>query len=115
YLLPRHQHLVRGETIRAAQLARPLFASRCVSEFFYQLACNVTRASPLKPRALAAAGVRSMTRPRTNGPRSLIRTTTLRPLLLFVTRTRVPNGSVRCAAVKPLGFARSPLAVRSPA
>jgi hypothetical protein len=42
-----------------------------------------------------------MTRRRMNGPRSLIRTVTLRPLLLFVTRTRVPKGSVRCAAVRP--------------
>src|SRR5438477_150358 len=34
-----------------------------------------------------------MTRPRTNGPRSLIVTTTERPLFLLVTRTFVPNGS----------------------
>ena len=38
-----------------------------------------------------------MIRPRTNGPRSLMVTITERPLCLFVTRTLVPNGSVRCA------------------
>src|SRR5450759_3245273 len=37
---------------------------------------SVTDAKPEKPNARAAAGVTSMTRPRTNGPRSLIRTTT---------------------------------------
>ena len=42
----------------------------------------------------AARRERSIMRPRTKGPRSLIRTTTLRPLLRRVTRTRVPNGSV---------------------
>jgi peptidoglycan hydrolase-like protein with peptidoglycan-binding domain len=62
-----------------------------------------TGARPLKPSARAAAGVRSMMRPRTNGPRSLIRTVTLRPLRLLVTFTFVPNGSVRCAAVRPPG------------
>jgi hypothetical protein len=36
---------------------------------------SVTGARPEKPNARAAAGVTSMTRPRTNGPRSLIRTT----------------------------------------
>ena len=65
-------------------------------------------------RARAAAGVRSIMRQRTNGPRSLIRTVTLRPLRLLVTLTFVPNGSVRCAAVSPLGRARSPEAVFSP-
>ena len=55
-----------------------------------------------------------MMRPRTNGPRSLIRTTTERPLFRFVTRTLVPNGSVGWAAVSAPGEARSPLAVRPP-
>ena len=40
----------------------------------------VTGASPEKPNARAAAGITSMIRPGTNGPRSLIRTTTARPL-----------------------------------
>lgn len=47
----------------------------------------------------AEALERSITRPPAYGPRSLIRTTTERPLLLFVTRTFVPKGSVRWAAV----------------
>jgi hypothetical protein len=42
--------------------------------------------------ALAAAGVSSITRPRTNGPLPLIVTSTLFPFFLFVTRTRVPYG-----------------------
>src|SRR6188768_2968272 len=67
-----------------------------------------TGARPLKPSACAAAGVSSIMRPRTNGPRSLIRTVTLRPFRLLVTLTFVPNGSVRCAAVRPLGCALSP-------
>lgn len=41
----------------------------------------VTGASPDMPIARAAAGVTSMIRPLTNGPRSLIVTTTERPLL----------------------------------
>src|SRR6516165_7255094 len=45
------------------------------------------------------AGDTSITRPRTKGPRSLMVTITERPLLLFVTFTLVPNGSVRWAAV----------------
>jgi hypothetical protein len=42
---------------------------------------TVTGASPDMPSACAAAGVTSMMRPCTNGPRSLIVTTTERPLL----------------------------------
>ena len=40
-----------------------------------------------------------MMRPRTAGPRSLMRTTTDLSLARFVTRTIVPKGSVACAAV----------------
>ena len=42
-------------------------------------------------------------RPPTKGPRSLMRTTTERPLPTWVTRTRVPNGSERWAAVRRAG------------
>jgi hypothetical protein len=63
------------------------------------------------PIAWAAAGVRSMCLPATNGPRSLMRTTT-HPLWQILTRE--PNGSVRCAAVRAPQFIRSPLAVRLP-
>src|SRR5262252_7290601 len=75
---------------------------------------RATGARPEKPSSCAAAGVTSMTRPRTKGPRSLIRTTTERPLRRLVTRTCVPNGRVRCAAVKPFARAISPLAVLPP-
>ena len=46
------------------------------------------------PSDLAAACETSITRPLTNGPRSLTRTVTDRPLSTSVTRTFVPNGSV---------------------
>src|SRR6202030_122974 len=59
----------------------------------------------------AAAGVTSMMRPLVNGPRSLMRTMTVRPLRWLVTRTMVPNGSVRCAAVSLPGEKVSPFAV----
>ena len=50
-------------------------------------------------------------RPRINGPRSLIRTTTLLPFLLLITLILLPNGKLRCAAVIAEGFMRSPFAV----
>src|SRR5919199_4579479 len=43
-----------------------------------------------------------------------MRTTTERPVRLFTTRTRVPNGRVRCAAVSAFVLKVSPLAVRRP-
>ena len=53
-----------------------------------------------------------MSRPRVNGPRSLIVTIVEAPVRGFVTSTRVPNGSVLCAAVRPSGWNSWPLAVR---
>jgi hypothetical protein len=64
-----------------------------------------------KPMARAAAGDRSMSLPRTHGPRSLMRTVT-HPL--WQTRIWVPNGSLRWAAVMAAQFSRSPLAVLWP-
>ena len=61
-----------------------------------------------------AAGVRSMTRPCTNGPRSLTRTTTDRCERRLVTFTIVPNGRERWASVNPPDEACSPFAVRPP-
>lgn len=66
------------------------------------------------PNARAAPVDRSMQRPFTNGPRSLTRTVTLRPLDCEVIVTREPNDLVRWAAVIALGFIRSPDAVRPP-
>lgn len=74
----------------------------------------VTGARLEMPMACAAAGDMSMMRPRTKGPRSLIVTTTEFPVLRLVTRTLVPNGSDRCAAVKAAGLSRAPLAVLLP-
>ncbi len=48
------------------------------------------------------------------GPRSLIRTITAVRLSTFVTRTVVPKGSVRCAAVRSNMLYLSPLAVSRP-
>jgi hypothetical protein len=48
-----------------------------------------------------------MSRPRTQGPRSLMRIVTP----LWQTRSWVPNGSLRWAAVIAAQFSRSPLAV----
>lgn len=59
----------------------------------------------------AAAFDRSMIRPLTNGPRSLIRTTTDLPVRELVTFTLVPKGRLRCAAVIFAGFIISPDAV----
>ncbi len=55
---------------------------------------------PNIPRASAAPRLTSITRLRINGPRSVMRTSTSRPLTRLCTRTQVPNGSVRWAAVK---------------
>ena len=76
---------------------RAAATSPCFSTF------NFTGATPGPTRSIcrAARKERSMTRPSINGPRSLILTSTSRPLLLFVTRTSVLNGRVRCAAVNP--------------
>ena len=49
--------------------------------------------------ASAARGERSRMRPRVNGPRSLILTTTERPLSRFVTFAKEDSGSERCAAI----------------
>ena len=49
-----------------------------------------------------------------NGPRSLIRTVTERPVRSLTTRTLVPNGKVRCAAVMAFALKVSPLAVLRP-
>jgi hypothetical protein len=56
-----------------------------------------------------------MSRPRVNGPRSLIVTTVEAPVRGFVSFTRVPNGSFLCAAVRPSGRNAWPLAVPEPA
>jgi hypothetical protein len=55
-----------------------------------------------------------MSRPRVNGPRSLIVTIVEAPVWGFVSFTRVPNGSLLCAAVRPSGRNAWPLAVPEP-
>src|SRR5947208_676772 len=67
------------------------------------------------PMWRAAASDRSAIRPDTKGPRSFTTTSTLRWFSRLVTRTRVPNGSVRCAIVSAAGSNGSPLAVFLPA
>src|SRR6478752_150756 len=60
--------------------------------------------APFMLIAPAAADDRSITRPPTYGPRSLMVTTTDWPLRWLVTRTLVPNGSVLWAAVMAFGL-----------
>ena len=60
--------------------------------------------APPIPIARAAPWLKSIARPFAEGPRSLMRTVTERPLREFVTRTRVPKESVRCAAVMAPGL-----------
>src|SRR5262245_17711651 len=57
---------------------------------------SFTGAVPFLPRPIFAAAAldRSTTRPACVGPRSLIRTSTVLLLLVFVTLTFVPNGNV---------------------
>jgi len=76
-----------------------------------------TRPTPfaVRPIFCAAPCERSRLRPRTNGPRSLMRTLTERPFETLVTCTTEPSGSVLEAAVSWLGSNRSPLDVRRPA
>jgi hypothetical protein len=63
----------------------PLFSlTPADSQVSYSLITDTEARLPI-PIALAAAGVRSITRPRTNGPRSLIVTSTLLPLFLLIT------------------------------
>ena len=54
-------------------------------------------------------------RPSTNGPRSLMMTSTCLPVSRSVTRTSEPKSSVLCAAVSFSGAMGSPLAVARPA
>ena len=75
---------------------------------------RLTGATPENPSWLAPAAVRSITRPGTNGPRSLMRTVIERPLFVCVTCTMVPKGKLRCAAVSVSDFSGSPFAVSSP-
>src|SRR5262245_57279628 len=75
-----------------------------------------TRATPRLRKASISAACEetSITRPRTKGPRSLMVTSTERPLSRFVTLTDVPKGRVRCAAVKLPAWNLDPLAVLFP-
>src|SRR5438445_13566951 len=66
----------------------------------------------VRPTARAAPVERSRTRPLMKGPRSLIVTTTLLPP--WVTRSLVPNGSERWAAVMSFSLKRWPEAVLLP-
>ena len=75
-----------------------------------------TRVNPAsrKPSCFAAAHETSITRPRIPGPRSLIFNTVDARFLRLVTRTVVPKGSFRWAAVSLSLSNISPLAVGFP-
>ena len=66
-----------------------------------QITLRVAVPCSIIPIAAAAPRERSRLRPGTKGPRSLIRTTTERPVVGLVTCRSVPKGRVRLAAVKP--------------
>lgn len=66
------------------------------------------------PICAAAAADRSITRPACKGPRSLTLTSTDLRLRMLVTRTLVPSGSDRCAAVSLFWQNLCPLAVFLP-
>lgn len=92
----------------------------CLAALAYFPGWRMTRSASTTPSATmpmrrAAASDRSAIRPDTNGPRSFTTTSTLRWFSRLVTRTRVPNGSVRCAMVSAVGSNGSPLAVFLPA
>src|SRR5215469_17442830 len=75
-----------------------------------------TRATPFLviPSFCAARLDKSSVRPRTCGPRSLIRTSTERPFSGLVTTTCDPSGKVFDAAVIAFSLKRSPVVVRRP-
>src|SRR6516165_9471159 len=75
---------------------------------------TLTGATPANPRARAPALDRSMQRPLTYGPRSVIVTVTAKPFFLLVTLTLEPKGSDLCAAVMKLSSRGMPLAVLVP-
>src|SRR5215471_6383058 len=75
---------------------------------------TLTGATPANPRARAPALDRSMQRPLTYGPRSVIVTVTAWPFFLLVTLTLEPKGSDLCAAVMTLSSRGMPLAVLVP-
>jgi hypothetical protein len=73
------------------------FPQRLLIRFPYSTTLSLTFATPRStiPSDSAAECETSTMRPGTNGPRSLTRTVTDCPVAMLVTRTRVPNGSVR--------------------
>src|SRR5215471_5288478 len=75
---------------------------------------TLTGATPANPRARAPALDRSMQRPLTYGPRSVIVTVTAWPFFLLVTLTLEPKGSDLCAAVMALSLIGMALAVLVP-
>ena len=100
--------MVGGSAFSSTQRLAPLFES---SIWLITLRRTSVMPAGMKSRASAAAFDRSMMRPPTKGPRSLIRTTTERPLAIFSMRTLVPNGREPCAAVNAASSIFSPLAV----
>jgi hypothetical protein len=81
-VVDKHGRIDLTETnrLRALRPRNDSALTRWVIQLRRPTISRVTDAKPEKPNTRAAAGVTSMTRPATNGPRSLIRTITERPL-----------------------------------
>ena len=89
HLTDEHYRLVRytGEP--------PTAVVRAISSLTSSLTIAISR--PIIPNEAAAKYEMSTTRPGTNGPRSLTRTITDRPVATSVTRNRTPNGKLGAA------------------
>src|SRR3954470_3738781 len=88
------------------------YVGLCPGQSIQSSLCKATKPVPVIPSARALPRDKLSTDVRVEGPRSLMRTTTDRPFAWFTPRSRVPNGSVRWAAVSRFGSNISPLAVR---
>jgi hypothetical protein len=111
---PRGRRGHHGIRLSAARPGRRRASRRRPSQ---RMTSIITRAepAPAMPRSIAAPRERSSARPvEAAGPRSLIRTMVERPVASAETRSSVPNGSVRCAAVCPIARNVSPVEVRRP-
>src|SRR5580700_3347383 len=87
-VIPRLDRKSAGQRLGRVECRTAEFARYCGLT-----TSSVTGTRPENLSCDAAAAVRSMMRPLLKGPRSLMRTMTVRPLRTLVTRTIVPKGN----------------------